>query len=310
LRRSFYADRTTYRLVFGEADFLPGLIVDRYGEYIAVQYLSAGMERRSSTIVEALRTVLPDIRGIVAKNDSALRDKEGLPRCEKVLWGNIPDRHCVELAGCTMVVDLLGGQKTGLYLDQAVNYELVARFAAGRRVLDCFTHQGGFALHCARAGALEVCGVDSSVAALALAQENAQINGVADCCRFIEADVFDYLAHAESEGQRWDMIILDPPAFAKSTHHVERALRGYAEINRRALRLLGDGGILVTASCSHHVNHAMLADVVISESRRAACRVRLVARGMQSPCHPIYAPMLETEYLSLLVFEAVRLDAP
>ncbi|MCX8052126.1 MAG: class I SAM-dependent rRNA methyltransferase [Chlorobi bacterium] len=310
LRRSIYPDRQAYRLVFGEADFLPGFIADRYGEYVAVQFLSAGMDARSATIVEALRHVLPELRGIVAKNDTVLRDKEGLPRREEVLWGSIPERFSVELAGCTMVVDLLGGQKTGLYLDQAANYELVARLARGRRVLDCFTHQGGFALHCARAGAVEVCGVDSSAAVIEIARENALLNGVADRCRFVEADVFDYLHKAETAGERWDMVILDPPAFAKSIQHVERALRGYAEINRRALRLLGDGGILVTASCSHHVGQAMLADVVVGESRRAGCRVRLVARGMQSPCHPIYAPMPETEYLSLLVFEVVRLASP
>ncbi len=310
LRRAFYGESTVYRLAFGEADFLPGLVVDRYGDIVAVQYLSAGMDRRSSLIISAIRQVLPSVRGIVAKNDSVLREKEGLPRQEAILWGSVPDRIELAIGSIRMHVDILGGQKTGLYLDQRANYELVARFARGRRVLDCFTHQGGFALHCAQSGATEVVGVDSSDAALALAQRNAALNGVADRCRFVQADVFEFLKAAVARREQWDMVILDPPAFAKTKQHIPSALRGYAEINRRALQLLGDGGILVTASCSHHISEAMLADVVAREAQRAGCRIRLIARGMQSPCHPIYAPMPETAYLKLLIYEAVRLVAP
>lgn len=310
IREHLFGKSTTYRLVFGESDFLPGLIVDRYGQWLAVQYLAAGMQQRSAMIVETLRAVLPEVRGIVAKNDSVLREKEGLTRQEEVLWGSVPDRITVELNGIAMAVDLLGGQKTGLYLDQRLNYELVSRFASGRRVLDCFTHEGGFALHCVRAGAANVVGVDSSAAALALAEENALLNNLEEKCRFIEADVFDYLKQAVAQGERWDMIILDPPAFAKSAHHVKRALRGYAEINRRALQLLNDGGILVTASCSHYVGESLLLDVVVAEALRTGCYVRLLARGMQSPCHPIYAPMPETAYLTLLVFDVVRFTSP
>ncbi|MCS7000592.1 MAG: class I SAM-dependent rRNA methyltransferase [Candidatus Kapabacteria bacterium] len=310
LRRTFYGQEQVYRLVFGEADFLPGLIVDRYGEYLAVQYLSVGMDRRSDIITETLRQLLPETRGIIAKNDSVLREKEGLPRTEMLLWGSIPERLELTINGLVVYVDLVGGQKTGLYLDQRANYTLVARFAQGRRVLDCFTHQGGFALHCARSGARQVVGVDSSASAIALARQNAERNNLSACCDFVEADVFDYLKAAVARGERWDMVILDPPAFAKSVDHIERALRGYAEINRRALQLLGDGGILVTASCSHYISERMLAETVVTESKRAGCRVRLIARGMQSPCHPIYAPMPETEYLKLLVFEVVRLASP
>lgn len=310
LRQSLYSTSCVYRLVFGEADLLPGLIVDRYQDWLAVQFLSVGMDARRQMIVAALRQVLPDIRGIIAKNDSVLRDKEGLPRQEEILWGDIPEHITVQLDGVRMHADLVGGQKTGLYLDQRINYRLVAPFARGRRVLDCFTHQGGFAIHCACAGAQEVVGIDSSASAIALAQENAVLNGVEGRCRFIEADVFDFLKDAVHAGERWDMVILDPPAFAKSTHHVERAVRGYAEINRRALQLLGDGGILVTATCSHHISAALLGDIVTGEARRAGCRVRLLARGMQAPCHPIYPPMPETEYLALLVFEVLRLEAP
>lgn len=310
LRQRLFGESNVYRLVFGEADFLPGLIVDRYDKWLAVQYLAAGMEHRSAMIVEALRSVFPELCGIVAKNDSVLREKEGLRRQEEVLWGSVPNRITIELNGIAIVVDLLGGQKTGLYLDQRINYELVSRFAPGRRVLDCFTHEGGFALHCARAGAVNVVGVDSSAAALQLARENALLNNLQEQCHFIEADVFDYLKQAVGRGEHWDMVILDPPAFAKSTQHVERALRGYAEINRRALQLLDDGGILVTASCSHYVGESLLFDVVATEARRTGCRIRLLARGMQSPCHPIYAPMPETAYLTLLVFEVVRFTLP
>lgn len=309
LRRAFYGESTVYRLAFGEADFLPGLIVDRYGDVVAVQYLSVGMDCRSSLVVAAIRQVLPSVRGIVAKNDSVHREKEGLPRQEAILWGNVPGS--IELTvGCIRVqVDILGGQKTGLYLDQRANYELVGRFARGRRVLDCFTHQGDFALHCAQCGAADVVGVDSSDAALAVAGRNAAFNGLADRCRFVQADVFDFLKAAVSRREQWDMVILDPPAFAKDKQHIPSALRGYAEINRRGLQLLGDCGILVTASCSHHISEYMLADVVVREAQRAGCRVRLFARGMQSPCHPIYAPMPETAYLKLLLYEVVRLTA-
>lgn len=311
LRQSAYGDSDVYRLVFGEADLLPGLVVDRYQDWLAVQFLSAGMDARAAMIVGALRNALPQVRGIIAKNDTVLRDKEGLPRQEEIVWGSIPERITTAFeSGVRLHADLLGGQKTGLYLDQRMNYRLVAQWARNRRVLDCFTHQGGFAIHCALAGAQDVCAVDSSSAAIALAQENAALNGVAERCRFIEADVFDFLKEAVNAGQHWDMVILDPPAFAKSIHHIRSALRGYAEINRRALQLLGDGGILVSASCSHHISSTMLLDVITSEARRAGCRVRLVARGMQSPCHPIYLPMPETEYLTLLIVEVVRPQTP
>lgn len=216
LRQRLFGESNVYRLVFGEADFLPGLIVDRYDKWLAVQYLAAGMEHRSAMIVEALRSVFPELCGIVAKNDSVLREKEGLRRQEEVLWGSVPNRITIELNGIAIVVDLLGGQKTGLYLDQRINYELVSRFAPGRRVLDCFTHEGGFALHCARAGAVNVVGVDSSAAALQLARENALLNNLQEQCHFIEADVFDYLKQAVGRGEHWDMVILDPPALQKA----------------------------------------------------------------------------------------------
>ena len=306
LRQAYYGESTVYRLAFGESDFLPGLIIDRYGDFVSVQYLAAGMELRSQSIIEAIRRVLPSLKGIVAKNDSILREKEGLPRREEVLWGTVPEQVELLVGSVRMAVDILRGQKTGLYLDQRANYELVARFARGRRVLDCFTHQGGFALHCALHGATDVVGVDSSERAIARANVNAQRNDLADRCTFHVADVFEFLKACVGRGEQWDMVILDPPAFAKSKHHVASALRGYAEINRRALQLLGEGGILVTASCSHHVTESMLADVVVREARRAGCRVRMIARGMQSPCHPIYAPMPETSYLKLLIYEVVR----
>lgn len=307
LRESFYGTSTMYRLVFSEADFLPGLIVDRYDKWCAVQFLSAGMDSRRSMIVEALRRVIPSVRGIIAKNDTVLREKEGLPRQEEMLWGEVPPVITVELDNVQFALDIIGGQKTGLYLDQRLNYQLVSRFATGRRVLDCFTHHGGFALFCLLHGAASATGVDSSSAALELARQNAMLNGVAERCTFIEADVFNFLKQATTEGQQWDMVILDPPAFAKSVKHVPQALRGYAEINRRALQLLEDGGILVSASCSHYITEQMLLETILAEARRVACRVCLLARGMQSPCHPVYTPMPQTQYLKVLVFEVVRL---
>ena len=305
MRERLFSPETAYRLVFGESDGLPGLIIDRYGEYCAMQFLSAGMDMRRDMIVSAVRRVLPDLRGIIAKNDSRLRVKEGLPLGTEVLFGDIPPHIDMVENGIRYAVSLSGGQKTGYFLDQRVNRRFVGSLAQNLRVMDCFTNQGGFALNAALGGAREVLGVDSSASAIEACAHNASLNNLSQCSWHV-ADVFDDLKARVALKESWDMIILDPPAFTKSKAQVSQAKRGYAEINRQALKLITNGGYLVSASCSHHVDDEVLLQVIIEESRRVNRRLTLVYRGGQSPCHPVYLPMPETQYLKFFVF---RVDA-
>ncbi len=302
LRERLFAPETAYRLVFGESDFLPGLVVDRYSDYLALQFLSAGMDRHRELVVEALRSVLPSVQGMVAKNDSPLRTREGLQRKTEVLFGSIPEYISMQENGLRFDLQLESGQKTGYFLDQRLNRAFVRSISRNLRVLDCFTNQGGFALHAADGAAREVVGVDSSAQAVSSCTHNAELNNFAQCS-FVEADVFDYLKQQAAEGQKWDMVILDPPAFTRSKAQVAQAKRGYAEINRQALKLIPAGGFLVSASCSHHVSETMLMDVIRDEARRINRQLKLIHRGEQSPCHPILLSMPETHYLKFLVFE-------
>ena len=301
LREQLFAPETAYRLVFGESDGFPGLIVDRYGDYCAVQFLSAGIDKRRAEITEALQDVMPNVKGIIAKNDSQLRSKEGLPRTTEVLFGEIPASIEMTENGIRYNLSLAEGQKTGYFLDQRVNRSFIAQIAKGLRVMDCFTNQGGFALNAAAGGALEVLGVDSSASAIEACSRNAALNNYTKCS-WLVADVFDDLKRRAAAAEKWDMIILDPPAFTKTKAQVAQAKRGYAEINRQALKLISNGGYLVSASCSHHMREDMLMDVSLEESRRVNRKLALVYRGHQSPCHPVYMPMPETQYLKFLVF--------
>lgn len=308
LRERLFPTEPSYRLVFGESDFLPGLIIDRYhdsssgADYLAAQLLSAGMEAHKQQIVAALRQVLPNVRGIIAKNDSQLRAKEGLPKQEELLFGEIPESIAIQENGVQLALSLLHGQKTGYFLDQRLNRATVAWLAKGLRVLDCFTNQGGFVLNAALGGAHEAVGVDISATAIEACNRNAKLNNLSNCS-FVVADVFEYLKEQAQSANKWDMVILDPPAFTKSKANIPQAKRGYAEINRQALKLIPSGGFLVSSSCSHHISEEMLLDVIHEESRRINRRLKLIMRGMQSPCHPIYLPMPETRYLKFFVFE-------
>lgn len=301
LREQLFAPETAYRLVFGESDGFPGLIVDRYGDYCAVQFLSAGIDKRRVEITESLRAVMPNVKGIIAKNDSQLRSKEGLPRTTEVLFGEIPPSIEMTENGIRYNLSLAEGQKTGYFLDQRVNRSFIAQIAKGLRVMDCFTNQGGFALNAAAGGASEVLGVDSSASAIEACSRNVALNNYTQCS-WLVADVFDDLKRRAAAAEKWDMIILDPPAFTKTKAQVAQAKRGYAEINRQALKLISNGGYLVSASCSHHMREDMLMDVILEESRRVNRKLALVYRGNQSPCHPVYMPMPETQYLKFLVF--------
>jgi 23S rRNA (cytosine1962-C5)-methyltransferase len=304
LRQRLCPGEQMYRLVHGEADLLPGVVVDRYGDYLAVQTLSVGMDLRLPLIVEALRTVVPETRGIVEKNASRLRELEQLPQRQGVLYGTIPERIQLEEFGIRLELRLLESQKTGAYLDQRYHRLLTGRLAQGLRVLDCFTYHGGFALQAARHGAVEVLGVDSSATALECARRNAELNGLRQL-HFHEADVFQFLRDQVAAAARWDMVILDPPAFAKSRRHVPSAKQGYAEINRLAMLLLPSGGYLVTSSCSHHLFEAVFLELLFAEAARIGRQLRMLYRGTQPPDHPILLSMPETQYLKFFIFQVL-----
>lgn len=301
MREHFFHGSTAYRLCFGESDFLPGLIIDRYDQYFALQILSAGMEKRLPLIVEALHQLFPDMQGIIEKNDSRIRDMEGLPRRESVLWGTIPPTVCIEENGIKLYVSLEHGQKTGYFFDQRLNRAATAMIAKNLRVLDCFTNQGGFALNAAHQGAEYCLGVDISQSAIDACNNNALHNSLTNT-EFIKADVFTLLKQKAQQGEKWDMVILDPPAFTKSKHTVPQAKRGYADINRQALRLINNGGYLVSSSCSHHISEEIFYSIIHDEAQRINRRLQLVWRGQQSPDHPILLGMPETQYLKFFVF--------
>jgi len=291
-----------YRVVHGEADLLPALVVDRYGDYLVFQTLDQGMDAAKQEIVACLDEIFRP-RGIVARNDVAVRAKEQLPLESAVVSGDAPEFVAIHMNGLTLRADLLRGQKTGVYLDQRENYLAAARYARGGRALDAFTSSGGFALHLA-AQCETVEAVDSSGPALATARANAEANGIANI-EFREADVFDFLATSAAGHRQYSLVVLDPPAFAKSRRNIEAALTGYKEINLRALRLLPPGGILVTCSCSHHVSEAALLELVAQASLDADRTLRVLERRTQAQDHPILLAVPETHYLKCLILEVV-----
>ncbi len=299
--RELYVKGTdAYRMVHAEGDFLPGLIIDRYGGYMTLQALDQGMDRATPQIVEALVELL-NPTGIIARNDAAVRTQENLPRETRVLHGEIPERIAIRMNGLQFYTDLQHGQKTGIFLDQRENYVAAARYARGR-ALDCFTSTGGFALHMAsRCEHVEA--VDSSGRAIAAAIENQKTNAIANV-QFREADVFDLLS-SQAVGKRYDTIVLDPPAFAKSRKQLDRAMGGYKEINLRALKALHPGGILVTCSCSHHVSEAEFLETIAQAALDAGRTVRILERRTQSQDHPILLTVPETHYLKCLILQCL-----
>lgn len=300
LRRRLYPESDVYRLVHGEGDLLPGLVVDRYGGCLVLQTLDQGMDRAREEIAACLREMLAPL-SVVLRNDAAVRAREDLPRETRLLWGDEPGEVAIELNGLRLRVRPLEGQKTGMYLDQRDNYVAAARHARGR-ALDCFCSTGGFALHLART-CESVEAVDSSAAALGIAAANARDNGLT--VEWREANAFDLLAGYAAANRRFDAVVLDPPAFAKSRANLEAAVRGYKEINLRALRLLGPGGVLVTCSCSFHMSEAMLLETVAEAALDAGKTLRVLDRRTQAGDHPILLTVPETHYLKCLILEVV-----
>lgn len=289
-----------YRVVHGEADLLPALIVDRYAEYLVIQTLDQGMDAAQAEIVSCLQEIFQPL-GVIARNDVAVRSKEQLRLETAVVAGAVPEFVTVKMNGLTLRADLVRGQKTGIFLDQRENYVAAARNVRGGRALDAFTSTGGFALHLAgKCEAVEA--VDSSGPALATARANAETNGISNI-EFREADVFELLAGYASAQRQFSMVVLDPPAFAKSRRNLEAAATGYKEINLRALRLLSPGGVLVTCSCSHHVTEAMLLEVVAQAALDAGRTLRVLERKTQAQDHPILLTVPETHYLKCLILQ-------
>ena len=294
--------KAAYRVVHSEGDALPGLIVDRYGDAVVLQILTAGMERRRELIVQAVDKILQP-RLIVGRNDSPMREREGLPRARSLFRGELPAESTVTINGLNITVDLWEGQKTGLFLDQVENYRLLERLAPGAHVLDCFCYLGLWALHAARFGAARVIGIDQSSSVIEQAKTLAQQNGYGHTCMFQAANVFDDLRERDRRREAFDLIILDPPAFAKSRMQLAEALRGYKEINLRAMRLLRSGGFLVTCSCSHHVSAQQFREVLWEAAADIRRPVRLVAQRGQNSDHPVILGMPETEYLKCFVLQ-------
>ena len=306
-------DLACCRVVFGEADGLPGLTVDRFGPLLAVQILSFGMDQRRELLARLLAETLQAdgevIEGVFLRNDAALRQKEGL--AEGKGWLEVPGLTHPEKAeviitenGVRYHVDVENGQKTGFFLDQKLNRRRVAQLARGRRVLDCFTHTGSFALNAAFGGAAHVTAVDVSEAAVEMARRNAALNGLEGRMDFVCADVFDLLPALEGKSD-YDFIILDPPAFTKARKTAASAMRGYKEINYRAMKLLPRGGILATASCSHFATPAMFEAMLASAARDAGRQLRQIEARQQAPDHPILWNVEETNYLKFYLFQVV-----
>ena len=307
-------DLTCCRVIFGEADQMPGLTVDRFGTVLVAQILSVGMEVRKEQLLPLLARVLradgQQIDGVYQRNDAALRDKEGLEQGKG--WLEIPgEQHPASTEteicenGVYYNVDFENGQKTGFFLDQKFNRQAVANIARGKTVLDCFTHTGSFALNAALGGAAHVTAVDVSESAVEMARRNAARNGLEDRMDFVCEDVFDLLPRLEREGSPYDFIILDPPAFTKARRTAQNAMRGYKEINYRAMRLLPRGGYLAAASCSHFASEAMFIKMLHAAAHDAGRQLRQIEVRQQAPDHPILWNVEETDYLKFFLFQVV-----
>ncbi|HEY6952800.1 MAG TPA: class I SAM-dependent rRNA methyltransferase [Bacteroidota bacterium] len=299
LRRRLYPDLESYRIVNGESDFLPGLIVDKYNEYLAIQTLSFGMDKRIREICDVLESLLHP-KGIVERNDSSLRTLEHLEERKGPLRGD-PEHTIVNEYGAKFNVDLLKGQKTGFFLDQRENRMKVRKHVGGADVLDCFCNEGAFAVHASLGNAKSVLGFDISETAV----ERARVNSVINQCenvKFEKGDVFEVLKEHSAQRKRFDVVILDPPSFTRSRKNVRSALKGYKAINGLALSVINQGGFLVTASCSHHITEEAFLDTVEESAIKSGRKLRLLELTGAGADHPVLVPMPETKYLKFAIF--------
>ena len=302
-------DTSSCRVIFGEADFLPGLVVDKFSDVLVVESLALGIDRLKSTILRLLVEILEEdgvfIRGIYERSDAKVRLKEGMERVKGFL--SEPFDPMVEIVenGVRYQVDVADGQKTGFFLDQKYNRLAIQPLAKDGKVLDCFTHTGAFALNAAKGGAREVLGVDASQLGVDQATRNAELNGMSDRVRFESHDVFELLPALEKQGERFDLVILDPPAFTKSRASVKKAVTGYREINLRGIKLVKNGGYLATCSCSHFMTPELFTKTIGEAARDARRRLRQVEYRTQSPDHPVLWGADQSLYLKFYIFQVV-----
>ena len=302
-------DTSSCRVIFGEADFLPGLTVDKYEDVLVVESLALGIDRLKGTILEVLCEVLAadgiTVRGIYERSDAKERLKEGLERYKGFLSEPFETEVGIVENGVPYLVDIKDGQKTGFFLDQKENRRAVQRFCRGADVLDCFTHTGSFALNAAKGGARSVLAYDASETAILQARRNAALGGFEDRVTFETADVFEVLPALEAQGRNFDVVVLDPPAFAKSRQSVKNAQKGYREINRRGMALVKDGGFLATCSCSHFMTQELFTAMLHQAARDAHKRIRQVEFRTQAPDHPILWAADETYYLKFYILQVM-----
>ena len=302
-------DTSSCRVIFGEADFLPGIVVDKFSDVLVVESLALGIDRWKLTIVNALKKVMAEdgitIRGVYERSDAKVRLQEGMERSKGFIGEPFDTKVQIEENGVKYIVDVEDGQKTGFFLDQKNNRAAIHRICKGKKVLDCFTHTGSFALNAGIAGASDVLGVDASQLAIDQATENAKLNGLENTVRFQCADVFELLPELEAKGDSYDVVILDPPAFTKSRNSVKNAVKGYREINVRGLKLVRNGGYLVTCSCSHFMEPELFAKTIREAATGAHKRLRQVEFRTQACDHPILWAADQSYYLKFYIFQVV-----
>lgn len=303
-------DTSSCRLIFGEADFLPGLVVDKFSDVCVVQSLALGIDRLKPVVLDALKKVLAEdgitLRGIYERSDAKVREQEGMERFKGFLTEPFDTEVEIVENGVKYLVDIADGQKTGFFLDQKYNRLAVQKLCKDAKVLDCFTHTGSFALNAGIAGAGSVLGVDASELAVEQARKNAELNGLSDTVKFQCADVFELLPELERAGEQFDVVVLDPPAFTKSRNSVKNAVRGYREINIRGLKLVKDGGYLCTCSCSHFMTPELFTETIAQAARDAHVRLRQVEYRTQAADHPILWAANESYYLKFYIFQVVK----
>lgn len=302
-------DTGSCRLIFGEADFLPGIVVDKFADVLVVESLALGIDKLKQQILDAVKRVLAKdgitVRGIYERSDAKVREQEGMERYKGFIGEPFDTRVEIVENGVKYIVDVEDGQKTGFFLDQKKNRAAMHSVCKGKRVLDCFTHTGSFALNAGIAGATEVIGVDASELGVEQARENARLNGLEDKVSFVCADVFDFLPALEEKGEKFDVVILDPPAFTKSRNSIKNAVKGYREINVRGMKLVRDGGFLATCSCSHFMDPELFHKTIMEAARGAHKRLRQVEFRTQAPDHPILWAADSSYYLKFYIFQVV-----
>lgn len=300
-------DTSSCRVIFGEADFLPGLVVDKFSDVLVVQSLALGIDRMKETIIALLKKVLQEdgvsVRGVYERSDAKVREQEGMERAKGFIGEPFDTEVEIVENGVHYLVDVKDGQKTGFFLDQKYNRLAIQRLCRDARVLDCFTHTGSFALNAGIAGAREVTGVDASELGVEQAGKNAKLNHLEDRVKFICEDVFELLPRLEEQGEKYDVVILDPPAFTKSRNSVKNAVKGYREINRRAMKLVKDGGYLATCSCSHFMTYELFTKTIHQAAQNVHKRLRQVEYRTQAPDHPILWAAEESYYLKFYIFQ-------